>query len=401
MTQASHATTDVDFFAREVVADPYPMLEAIRSMGPIVHHTAMDFWMVTGFDDIKAVLGRPDRFRFPPQFNSMSAGGVRQMVGHDDQHHHEVRSVWSHDFKRGRVTDYRAFVDELVGELVDELAERLRSGEVVDVVQITRLVPTHVITRLAGVDSARLRDYAHWSDEVTFSHLGHIDPDPDRRAQYLLRARTATEAMLGALTEETERRRSTPTDDLIGRREPAGVEALSLEERVANLGGMMFAGYETTAKLLAHMLVLLARHPDQRALLAADRSLIPGAVEEFLRYCGLVMMLPRQLAEPAEVCGVQLDTGAMLMLMISIANRDPQRWPDPHRLDLLRTPQPQLAFGLYGIHVCLGQWLARLEAECFLNAVLDRVPDWDLAAEADFGQNFWIRGPVTAPLVAA
>jgi cytochrome P450 len=162
---------------------------------------------------------------------------------------------------------------------------------------------------------------------------------------------------------------------------------------------MAFAGYGTTAKLIGHVTAVLASYPEQRELLVTDRSLVPGAIEEILRWAGIIMMTPRRTTREVEVHGVTIPAGTDVLMMYSTANRDPQRWENPTSLDITRSPQQHYALG-FGIHHCLGQSLARLEAQTFLNQMLDRLPQWQIDGEVDYGNNFFIRGPLAVNVKA-
>ncbi|HET6509961.1 MAG TPA: cytochrome P450 [Baekduia sp.] len=400
MSVQDHTTAE-DFFAPEVVADPYPLLERLRGIGPVVHHEAMDLWMVIGFDDIKWCAARPHVFEFPAEWQ-VGTFGVNVMQGFDDERHDAIRAVWSPDFNRRHVQGYRAMITPMVAELVEAFAERVRAGEAVDLVDaVTRRIPTFVITELMGIGPERRAEYSRWSDEMARIPQAMIDSDPRRRERTLAEAFAARDEMLDALRAEIARRDGVETPDVIGRAASEGATAtMSLDERAANIASLVFAGYETTSKLLAHSVLMLARHPEQRALLERERDRIPAAVEEVLRHCGITMMTPRRAREDVEVHGVTIPAGATVGLMFSTANRDPARWEQPARFDVTRAPKQHYAFG-FGLHHCLGQSLARLEADIFLNELLDRLPEWDVPEDIDFGTNFFIRGPKAVPVSAA
>jgi cytochrome P450 len=179
--------------------------------------------------------------------------------------------------------------------------------------------------------------------------------------------------------------------------------ARSMEEQeiVASVTQLVFAGNETTAKLMASTLVALAQHPDQRRALTADRSLIPQAIEEVLRWMTVVTNLQaRHACSPdSHVQGIPIPVGAAMAPLVAAANRDPARWDNPHAFDIFRPAKQHLGFG-FGMHVCLGLNLARLETEIWLDRLLDRLPDYTLAAPIDYGRSFLLRGPVAVPVAA-
>jgi cytochrome P450 len=157
-------------------------------------------------------------------------------------------------------------------------------------------------------------------------------------------------------------------------------KTMTRSEIVANSSQLVFAGAGTTTALMSSCVVLLARHPDQRRALAADRSLLPEAVEEVLRFRGVSQLTaPRIVADgDAEIEGVRVPEGAQVVPIIGAANRDPERWEGAQELDVLREHKQHLGFG-FGMHNCLGMNLARLEVQLLLDRLLDQLPEWVVA----------------------
>jgi cytochrome P450 len=390
-------TVNANFFDPEVVKNPGPMLEELRAAGPVLYHEAMGVWLIIGFDDIKWCNARHEIFNFPPEWQ-IKTFGTNVMQGYDTPRHDELRGIWAHNFNRKKVQEYTDYVDAVVSGVMTPFIERLMAGETVDIVDaVARHVPTSVITWLLGVEESRVANYAFWSEEMAKLPQAMIDPDPDRAAQMLADADKATKQMIEALIWEIDRRGGKPTDDLIGI-DPGDV-VLSKEERAGNLASMAFAGYGTTAKLIGHITQVLAAYPEQRELIRNDRSLVPGAVEEILRWAGIIMCTPRRTTQEVDVHGVTIPAHADLLMMYSTANRDPERWENATELDVTRKPQQHYSLG-FGLHHCLGQSLARLEAQTFLNQMLDAVPEWDVPDEVDYGTNFFIRGPLVVNVKA-
>jgi len=170
------------------------------------------------------------------------------------------------------------------------------------------------------------------------------------------------------------------------------------DELLATSTMLLFAGHETTRHLIGNGVLALLRHPEQLRRLRAAPELIASAIEEFLRYDSPGQLLWRIAREDVELGGKRIRRGQFVRLLIGAANRDPQYFPDPDRLDIERRPNPHLGFGA-GIHHCLGAALARLEAAVGINALLRRFPNLALAAEPDWVDGFRLRGPQTLALV--
>jgi cytochrome P450 len=154
---------------------------------------------------------------------------------------------------------------------------------------------------------------------------------------------------------------------------------------------LLVAGYDTTAKVMSNCVVALERNPEQRRMLAEDPSLVPAAIEEVLRWWGLLQATPRRVATDTELAGTAVSKGEIVYSFLGAANRDPGRWPDPERFDILREPKSHMAFG-YGPHLCIGAPLARLEIKVALERLLALAPRYTLR-DVDFGHSWMNRGP--------
>jgi cytochrome P450 len=211
--------------------------------------------------------------------------------------------------------------------------------------------------------------------------------------------------LAGYLANLAEQRRQNPTDDLLGALVIASDEGdrLTGDEVVQLSVVILAAGYESTASQIVNFTYALLTHPDQLALLRSRPELMPGAVEELMRWTPLLAVadvLPRYALEDVELTGGTVRAGEPVLLAKHAANRDPRRYPDPNRLDITRDAQGQLGFG-HGAHHCLGAPLARLDIQTALNALLQRFPDLRLAvpeSEVAWKSGMAVRGPVTLPI---
>lgn len=170
---------------------------------------------------------------------------------------------------------------------------------------------------------------------------------------------------------------------------------MSRKEMIATCTHLLFAGNDTTGKMLSNLVAVMGRFPEQRKLIAGDPELIPQAIEEVLRFVTPAQVgAPRTvIADDAEVHGHLLEKGRLIVPLQAAANRDPERWEDPHVFDILRERKQHLSFG-FGMHSCLGQNLARFEGMVFLERIFERLPDWRVVEPVDYGLNASTRGPV-------
>lgn len=215
----------------------------------------------------------------------------------------------------------------------------------------------------------------------------------------------AREAAKGALADLLRQlmqdRRRTPADDLISQmvRAPAAA-ALDDARIVQNVRQLLFAGNETTAKWLDHIFLTYAQFPAVRREIAADRTLVPVANEEVMRWQGVVGTLPRRVrGGPVEVAGVWLEEGDDVTCILAAANRDPARYESPDSFDIHRRRQPNLGFGA-GLHNCLGASLARMEAELAVNALLEALPGYAVSGEFSYS-SLPLRGPAPVCIIRA
>jgi pimeloyl-[acyl-carrier protein] synthase len=194
-------------------------------------------------------------------------------------------------------------------------------------------------------------------------------------------------------------RRQNPRDDLISgliAAEEQG-QVLSEEEIFATAILLLVAGNETTTHLISGGTLALLRNPDQLALLRDDPALLPGAVEELLRYAGPVQATGRVMTGPAEYGGQAMEEGQIAICILAAANRDPEKFPDPERLDVTRNASDHVGLG-DGIHFCLGAPLARAEAQIAIGGLVQRFPGLRLLEEPPWGGTFIIRGPKSLSL---
>jgi cytochrome P450 len=384
--------------------DPFPVLEEIRRAGPVVYNEQRGTWMLTSYPDVSRVLGDAGHYAQgeTEAFTDFFGGPTMETID-DRQRHDAIRGIWAEDFQRGSLESQRPLVERVVAQQLDPFVERLRSGEVVDAVTaMTRNIPTLVIANMLGIETAMFEQFSAWSDAMGAIAEGALDTS-DRGMETIMAGRRATSELNEYIAGQVEDRRKKPTDDLIGKMVASDYARTEMTEKeiIASNTQLVFAGNETTAKLMAHTLVTLAQHPDQRRLLAGDRSLVAQAVEEVHRYQTITQFIDRDVKESdVEIRGVAIPRGSVVTPMQGAANRDPERWDRPADFDITRPSRQHLGFG-FGMHSCIGLNLARLETQVWLDRLMDALPEYELAQEVDYGSNFQLRGPLAVHIAAA
>ncbi|WP_216914833.1 MULTISPECIES: cytochrome P450 [unclassified Synechococcus] len=391
-------------FSPAMLVDPYPTYAALRRTDPVHWHEPFGAWVLTRYDDVVAATQ-------DPRLRSDRAGGMGERAGcpelqrlfevigaqmniTDPERHHRLRGLVAKVFTPRAVDHLRPAVEALVDELLDRLPEQ---GPFDVIADFAFPLPARVIARLLGLETGDLDQLKRWSDD--FSAIFGTDPSAVTPEQYQ-RALQSTHELTAFFGAEFEKRRATPGDDLLSLLVHAEIEGdrLSETELIANANLFLAAGHETTTHLIGNGLLALLRHPEQLQLLRDDPSLIPNAVEEFLRYDGTVQFMYREAGEDLTIGGRSIRKGQLVYLMFAAANRDPARFPDPDRLDVRRRFDVHLAFG-HGPHYCLGAALARMEATIAFTALLRRCPELHLTGEPlEYQDNLELRGLKSLPV---
>ncbi|RJQ88109.1 cytochrome P450 family protein [Amycolatopsis panacis] len=336
--------------------------------------------LVTGYEDARTLLADPrlskDQQRVDELIASKlgladSAAGAaseltRNMLTSDPPNHTRLRKLVNKAFTPRTVARLRPRIEQLTRELLDEMAGR----EQVDLMTAFALpLPIAVICELLGVDPRDRGDFVGWSNTVL---SGAVDVDA---------MNAAAGQLYELLAKLVEDKRADPGEDMLSELIQVSEEGdrLAANELVGMAFLLLSAGYETTVNLIGNATLALLRAPDQAAKLRADPSLLPGAVEEFLRYDGPInLATTRFTTEEVEVGGATIAAGEFVEISLLAANRDADKFPDPDELDVTRAAGGHLAFG-HGIHYCVGAPLARMEAEIALGGLLSRFPDLALA----------------------
>jgi cytochrome P450 family 142 subfamily A polypeptide 1 len=323
-----------------------------------------------------------DAERDPELFSN--TGGIRPdtpgmpyMIDMDDPAHLLRRKLVNAGFTRKRVTEKEPSIGRLCDALIDAVCER---GECDFVRDIAAPLPMALIGDMLGVLPEDRGMLLKWSDDLVTGLSSHIDP-AGMEAQAVMNAFAAyTEFTTGIIAK----RRAEPTDDLFSILVNAEVEGqrMSDDEIVMETLLILIGGDETTRHTLSGGTEQLVRHRDQWDALVADRSLLPGAIEEMLRWTSPVKNMCRMLTADNEFHGTELRQGEKIMLLFESANFDESMFENADQFDIRRDPNNHVAFG-FGTHFCLGNQLARLELRLMTDRVLERLPDLRLAADDD------------------
>ncbi len=382
------ATTDrkYDLYGPEFRADPYSVFAQIREREPVLQQAGFDgetpIWFITRHDDVAAVLVDDERFVRDPRLaltaaeieaRQLSPPGLEAIENHmlnrDGDDHRRLRRLVTKAFTPRMVEQLRPRIQAIADELLDAVETR---REMDLSAEYAFPLPITVIAELLGVPNEDQHRFKEWSDAI-------ISPavDPEEMDGFF----EQMGAFVAYLTEFFAARRAEPKQDLVSALLAARdqEDALTEEEVFGTVVLLIVAGHETTVGLIGNAVVNLLEHPDQLALVLADPSLIPGAVEELLRYEGPVeRSLPRWATVDVELGGKTIQKGDLVIPILGSADRDPERFPDPDALDVRREDVRHLAFGR-GSHYCLGAPLARLEAEVALETLFRRLPGLRLA----------------------
>jgi cytochrome P450 len=395
-----------DLLTPDCVADPYPALARLREEDAVHFSEAHAGWLVTRYEDVWSALRSEalssDRVRpfvserlegdrrtlLEPVFEVLS----RWMVFMDPPAHTRLRKLVQRAFSPRAIAALRPRMQAIVDGLLDGLEGR---GQLDLLAEFAAPLPATVIAELLGAPPQDRARFKAWSDDITpLLFAGTGVPDRDERASAGVAEFTA---YIGELIAA---RRAQPgdtlLDSLLGTGDGGG--ELTDEEIVATCLLLLFAGHETTTNLIASGTLALLREPEQRARLAADPELIEPAVEEMLRFDGPAKAVARIAAADHELHGRRIGRGDRVFLMPSAANRDPDRFDEPDRLDVARRDNRHLGFG-HGIHFCLGAALARAEGQVAIGTLLRRFPELHLAgAELEWHPTLLSRGLVRLPV---
>ncbi|HEY6540802.1 MAG TPA: cytochrome P450 [Ktedonobacteraceae bacterium] len=342
--------------------DIYSWYQEMQKTHRVYYDDVRASWLVFHYNDVHRVLLDTETFSSQRTTNPdgsidpIASGGI---VGMDPPRHRQLRSLISQAFTPRVVAQMEPRITAIVHDLLDEVQDK---GEMDVVDDLAFPLPVIVIAELLGVPISDREQFRRWSAD----YVG---------ADYALRLATAKKIAFyfhGLI----EQRRRELREDLISALLQAEVEGEHLPEQdiLGTCLLLLIAGHETTTGLISNAIVCLDEHPDALRELIAQPDLIPGAIEEVLRYRAVVHTMPRVVAKDTVLCGQQIEAGNLVLPLFASANLDEAQFPNANRFDIHRAPNRHMGLG-YGIHFCLGASLGRLETRIALGAMLERFPN--------------------------
>jgi cytochrome P450 len=341
--------------------DPFPVYAELRKSQPVYREPRYGAFLLTRFDDVLDALRDHETWRSGAGPAPMPGTfvGVPVLAATDPPYHDQLRSLVNRAFTPRRIEKMAPRIETLGRELVDALPD----GEFDLVSALSIPLPVTVIAEMLGVPPERQPEFRRWSN--AFVGLLENPPTPELTS--------CAQELITYFRGLAEERRASPGDDLVSGLLEAEIDGrrLSQNELDAFFIMLLVAGNETTTNLISNQLSLLSSRPDLWEKLRADRSLIPAAIEETVRWDGPVQNLGREATRDVSLRGVEIPKGSRLVVSFGAASRDPAAFDDPEAYRLDRGTFHQLGFG-QGVHFCLGSGLARLEGRVAVNALLDR-----------------------------
>jgi cytochrome P450 len=393
--------SDPDTFVKGI---PHDALSVLRREAPVYRHpgggTGSDFWAVTRYEDVSRI--NKDNILFSShrrtalimdQEDDTLAQQQLMMLNMDPPMHTRYRLLVNKGFTPRMVGQLEAQARLLTNQILDAVIER---GECDFVTDIAAELPLQIICELLGVPQEDRHQIFDWSNRL----IGSEDPEYEGSVETAFEASAELYAYFNRLAAE---RRVDPRADLVSVLNVAEIEGDTLSELELDLFFLLLsvAGNETTRNLIAHGMLALMEHPDQRAKLLANPDLLPSAVEEMLRWGTPVMQFRRTASRDTTIRDQPIAEGDKVVIYYISANRDETVFDDPFTFDITRHPNEHVAFGGGGPHFCLGANLARLEIRVMFDEILRRMPAMEMTGPAQRLRSNFINGikhlPVSFP----
>lgn len=386
----------------KVLANPYPLYHRLQDEDPVYWDPFLHAWVVTKYSDVLIVLQTLSAqcAPSPERLVEMGVEGVKpiadmmvlQMLFMDPPEHTSLRGVCSAMFKPHRMEALREYVREVVQEL---LAPGLLSGRLDIVRDLGNPLSTIVTAELMGLPRAHHEQLKLWSADFA-EILGNFQHNPDRASKNL----KSLQEMIAYFRNSLGEHREKPKDDLIGTLLNAEKHGVDLTDSaiIANCILLMVGAQETVPNLIGNGMLTLLRNPSELQRLRNDRSLMPVAIEELLRYEAPSQHTTRLALHDVQLRGRTIFTNQSVIAVMGAANRDGDYFQDPDRVDICRKDNKHLAFG-GGPHFCFGAFLARMEAHIAFDMLLRRTSNIELATDGlEWRPNLGLRGLSSLPV---
>ena len=379
----------MNLFSDDVRRNPFPLYERIRAASPLFTDPQSGLLMVFDHEGVKHVLNDQDTF-------SSRAGPREWMVFMDPPRHSKLRALIAQAFTARSITNLEPRIRQLSRELLDRVANQ---GQMDLAEDFAIQLPMMVIAEMFGAPVEDRPRFKHWNELIL--NMSYTIPGGAEAAGAIDDFAAATAEMndyLGALIHD---RRVKPRDDLLTRLVQAEVdgERLTPADILGFFQLLLLAGSETTTNLINNAILCFIEHPTELARLRASAELLPGAIEEVLRYRSPLQWMLRVTKHDTELHGQAIPAGKVILPIMGSANRDPKIFPDANRFNITRDPNPHIAFG-HGIHFCLGAVLARVEGRVALTDLLGRLEDIQLSSTEPWEprRGLHVHGPTRLPI---
>jgi cytochrome P450 len=374
------------------IGDPYPVYRRLRETEPVCWNDVTKFWALMKYEDIRWVSSNPAKFSSAsgitlPDPNLPSPAVPGNLIFTDPPRHRQLRKLISAGFTKRQVSLLAVKIRDLVHGILDDI----EPGTTLEFAEgVAAPLPTRLIAEILGAPSADWERFRRWSDAC----VGNADPSIE------LDPMVAIGELFGYFQELIAARRVDEFDDVLSILAHASVDGAQLtdDELLQFAFLLLVAGNETTRNLIALGTLALISHPEQCDQLRADPSLIPGAVEEMLRWTSPVTHMARTATEDVEIRGQLIRKGEVVVMFYGSANRDEEIFgPDAEDFRITRNPNPHIAFGC-GEHACIGAQLARIEATIMFEELLKRYTGFALDGDVERIYATMVPGVKTMPL---
>jgi cytochrome P450 len=380
------SSTKVDFhpFADETIENPYPGLALLREFAPVYEVESLGLRIISRYDDVVAALRDTDSFSstiidawYSGDYTPVPGGSSGyNMMAMDPPEHLRLRQLVNRAFTPKSVANMRRDIDAFVADAIARVRDE-PEWDFVD--EIGQALPVNIFFKLLGVEPDMYGQARQWSDDLMAAGrftLGRQVPTPEQDAHI----RQAMKDYGNYLEYLVNLRREHPGDDLVSGLVQAADDGEKLihQEVLTMLYLLIGAGTESTQKLISNALLAFLNHPDQYRMLREDRSLVPNAIQEVLRFDGPALFMARITTRDVELADTAIPAQSLCMVSYASANHDESKFPNPEQFDITRDTAGIISFG-HGLHRCLGAPLATLEATVVFEHLIDNFTgfDWD------------------------